>query len=251
MYHAVFNRVLAKDVHCSLGLLLSLALFTLQCRSSLSLRDQFMDSHHVRSVRYDFFCIPLRVLHYFKLLICTLGTDVNIKKIVYCYKRGVSVWVFFFVFLKVSFSGKLLSCFTFNNADLNAWKAKWQQKITRIFAQNLGQAPKEAEFYSFSNEIQCIFSHYETIWIALELTSVTENPLANQTKSWCLQWQRLANFSNFRTGEEAMVWCGTPVMTGLFFRARLTGTHRRTDRIQLGSAKTAWGKSFHPNQSEG
>lgn len=55
MYHAVFNRVLAKDVHCSLGSLLSLALFTLQCRSSLSLRDQFMDSHHVRSVRYDFF----------------------------------------------------------------------------------------------------------------------------------------------------------------------------------------------------
>lgn len=55
MYHAVFNRVLAKDVHCSLGLLLSLALFTLQCRSSLSLCDQFMDSHHVRSVRYDFF----------------------------------------------------------------------------------------------------------------------------------------------------------------------------------------------------
>lgn len=78
MYHAVSNRVLAKDVHCSLGSLLSLALFTLQCCSSLFLRDQFMDSHHVRSVRYDF-CIPLRVLHYFKLLICTLGTDVNIK----------------------------------------------------------------------------------------------------------------------------------------------------------------------------
>lgn len=117
MYHAVFNRVLAKDVHCSLGSLLSLALFTLQCCSSLFLRDQFMDSHHVRSVRYDF-CIPLRVLHYFKLLICTLGTDVNIKKIVYCYKHGVSVWVFFFFLELGNESFKCLSVANYSNVLL-------------------------------------------------------------------------------------------------------------------------------------
>lgn len=120
---------------------------------------------------------------------------------------------FFSFFLKLSFGGKLLSCFTLT-VQIKCMKGQLIAKITRIFAQNLGQAPKEAEFYSFSNAI--IFFHYETIWIAIELTSVTENPLANPTQSWCLQWQRLANFSNFRTGEEAMVWCGTPIMTGLF-----------------------------------
>lgn len=42
-------------------------------------------------------------------------------------------------------------------------------KITRFFAQNLGQAPKEAEFYSFSNAIQHFFSHHETIWMIIKL----------------------------------------------------------------------------------
>lgn len=100
--HAVFNCVLAKDVHCSLGSLLSLGLFTLQCCSSLFLRDQFMDSHHVRSVRYDF-CIPFRVLHYFKLLICTLGTDVNIKNSLLLQTRCVCVG---FLIISVFFSCK-------------------------------------------------------------------------------------------------------------------------------------------------
>lgn len=49
-----------------------------------------------------------------------------------------------------------------------------------------------------------------------------------------------------------MVWCGTPIITGLFLGHCwwVYYIHRRTDRIHLVSAKTAWGKIFHPNQSE-
>lgn len=97
----------------------------------------------------------MRVLHYFKLLICTLGTDVNIKKIVYCYKCGVSVWVF--SSSSNCLSGANYSCFTLR-MQIKCMKGQMMAKITRIFAQNLGQAPKEAEFYSFSNAIQHFLS---------------------------------------------------------------------------------------------
>lgn len=130
MSHAVFNRVLAKDVHCSLGSLLSLALFTLQCCSSLFLRDQFMDSHHVRSVRYDFFVFLWEF--YTKLLICTLGTDVNIKNSLLLQTRCVCV-----DFFSLHQAPKLISvCFKYS-CRLKASKVKWMQ-IYRIFEQNVG-----------------------------------------------------------------------------------------------------------------
>lgn len=44
-------------------------------------------------------------------------------------------------------------------------KGQMIAKITRIFAQNLGQAPKEAEFYGFSNAIQRFFIMKPFEWL--------------------------------------------------------------------------------------
>lgn len=44
-------------------------------------------------------------------------------------------------------------------------KGQMMQKITMIFAQNLGQAPKEAEFYSFSTAIQHFFIMKSFEWL--------------------------------------------------------------------------------------
>lgn len=122
MYHAVFNPCPGQGCPLLPGFAsVSRPAHTVQCCSSLFLRDQIMDSHHVRSVRYDF-CIPLRVLHYFKLLICTLGTDVNIKNSLLL--QTWCVWGFFFFFFlswEINhfnvLQWQITLMFYFNNAD--------------------------------------------------------------------------------------------------------------------------------------
>lgn len=138
--------------------------------------------------------------------------------------------------------------------QIKCTKGQMMAEITRIFAQNLGQAPKEAAFCSFSNAIQHVFIMKPFEWLSSSHLW-QKNPLKKTTKpnpgifSGSVLLIYFPVFLNWGRSH-GTVWHSHHHWAFLEHGWWTYYIHHRPGRIHLISEKTAWGKNFHSNQSE-